>query len=95
MPRPADGAACLAAEQGGTQAARRGQRWGRPGVPAAVGATMSVSMGQFLQPRMFLAPMIMLYVRMWDLEDEEVVFNIRCLYCASQSLVFGALLYIR
>ena len=56
---------------------------------------MSVSMGQFLQPRMFLAPMIMLYVRMWDLEDEEIVFNIRCLYCASQSLVFGALLYIR
>ena len=30
-----------------------------------------------------------------DLEDEEVVFNIRCLYGFSQSLVFGALLYIR
>eukprot|EP01046_Picozoa_sp_COSAG06_P071311 COSAG06_NODE_20344_length_799_cov_0.831429_1_plen_35_part_10 len=35
-------------------------------------------MTQFLQPRMVLAPVIMLYVRMWDLEDEEVLFNIRC-----------------
>ena len=56
---------------------------------------MSVSLGHFLQPRMIMAPLIMLYVRMWDLEDEEVVFNIRCLYGFSQSLVFGALLYIR
>ena len=56
---------------------------------------MSLSVGQFLQPQMILAPLIMLYVRMWDLEDEEVLFNIRCLYGLSQSIVFGVLLYIR
>lgn len=52
-------------------------------------------MTQFLQPRMVLAPVIMLYVRMWDLEDEEVLFNIRCFYGASQTLLFGTLMYIR
>ena len=44
-----------------------------------VAASVPVYLRHFLQPRMIMAPLVMLCVRMWDLEDEEVVFNIRCL----------------
>ena len=54
-----------------------------------------MSLSQFMQPRMFIAPLIVAYAKQWELEDPEVLFNIRCFYGATQAMLFGAMIFIR
>ena len=56
---------------------------------------MSFAMRQFLTPRAMLAPIIVMYIKQWDLTDPEVVFNIRCFYACSQSIMFLTMAFIR